>query len=77
MPAPHGLGPRGFLTEEEKEHIPKITKGLLKRILSYLKPYKLQFFLVFVTAVVCCQFLTPPRIPLILNFCGSGESCMR
>jgi len=51
MPAPHGLGPRGFLTEEEKEHIPKITKNLLKRILSYLKPYKLQFFLVFVTII--------------------------
>ena len=51
MPAPHGLGPRGFLTEEEKEHIPKITKDLLKRILSYLKPYKLQFLLVFATIV--------------------------
>ena len=44
-----GLGPRGFLTEEEKANIPKVTRGLLLRILSYLKPYRLQFLLVFVT----------------------------
>ncbi len=47
-----GLGPRGFLTEEEKKNKPKVTKGLLKRILSYLKPYKWQFILVFVTILV-------------------------
>ena len=33
------LGPKGFLTEEEKKNMPKVTKGLLVRILSYLKPY--------------------------------------
>lgn len=46
-----GLGTRhtrGFLTEEEKANKPKITKALLKRIFSYLKPYRLQFFFVFV-----------------------------
>ena len=53
MPGPHGgLGPRGFLTEEEKANVPKLTKGLILRILSYLKPYRLQFLLVFVTIIV-------------------------
>ena len=53
MPAhQHGLGPRGFLTEEEKENIPKVTKGLLKRILSYLLPYKWYFLLVFITIII-------------------------
>ena len=43
------FGPRGFLTEEEKNNRPKVTKELLKRILSYLKPYTKQFVLVFIT----------------------------
>ena len=49
MPAPNGrgMGPRGFLTEEEKKNQPKITGALIKRILSYLKPYWFQFLLVF------------------------------
>ncbi len=42
-----GLGPRGFLTDEEKQNMPKVTWPLIKRILGYLKPYWLQFFLVF------------------------------
>ena len=29
----------GFLTEEEKENRPKVTGALIKRIMSYLKPY--------------------------------------
>lgn len=33
------LGPRGFLTEEEKKNMPKVTKKLLRRIVSYMKPY--------------------------------------
>ena len=41
------LGPKGFLTEEEKLNMPKVTKELLLRILSYLKPYWLQFVFVF------------------------------
>lgn len=45
--AGRGRGPRGFLTEEEKANKPKITKGLLKRISSYLLPYKWHFLLVF------------------------------
>ncbi|MBQ6847978.1 MAG: ABC transporter ATP-binding protein [Clostridia bacterium] len=39
--------PRGFLTEQEKEQMPKITKGLIKRILAYMLPYKWYFLLVF------------------------------
>ena len=42
-----GLGPRGFLTDEEKANKPKVTKELLLRILSYLKPYWPQFMMVF------------------------------
>ena len=38
-------GGRGFLTEEEKAQRPKVTKELLLRIFSYLKPYKKQLFL--------------------------------
>ena len=44
---PRGLGPRGFLTDEEKKNKPKVTKQLLLRILFYLKPYWPQFLLVF------------------------------
>lgn len=48
MPQPmRGLGPRGFLTEEEKKNLPKVDKALIKRILAYLKPYRLQFTFVF------------------------------
>ena len=48
----HLGGPRGYLTEAEKQNRPKLTKKLLKRILSYLKPYKWQFLLVFAALVV-------------------------
>ena len=37
MPAGRGLGPRGFLTEDEKQEAPKISKELIFRILKYLK----------------------------------------
>ncbi len=47
-----GLGPRGFLTDEEKENMPKVTKGLLVRILSYLKPYWVQFLFVFIAIIL-------------------------
>lgn len=59
MPPPPGmrgmgrpLGPRGFLTEEEKLNKPKITKELISRILGYLKPYKWQFLLVIIALAV-------------------------
>ncbi len=47
-----GLGPRGFLTEEEKQNLPQVNSALIKRILGYLKPYWLQFLLVFVTILL-------------------------
>ena len=53
MPGPgRGLGPRGFLTEEEKKSMPKVSAALIRRILGYLKPYWLQFLLVFVTILL-------------------------
>ena len=42
-----GGGPRSYLTEEEKQNRPKVTKELLFRILAYLKPYRMQFVFVF------------------------------
>ena len=47
-----GLGPRGFLTDEEKQNLPKVNGALLRRILGYLRPYWKQFLLVFVTILV-------------------------
>ena len=52
MPPQGSLGPRGFLTDEEKANMPKVTGALLKRILGYLKPYWLQFIFVFVTILI-------------------------
>ncbi|MBQ7090372.1 MAG: ABC transporter ATP-binding protein, partial [Clostridia bacterium] len=43
---PGGRGPWRGLTEEEKKNRPKLTFGLIKRVLSWLKPYRLQLFLV-------------------------------
>ncbi len=48
-----GLGPRGFLTDEEKQNMPKVTWPLIKRIVSYMKPYKFQF-----TAVIIIILLS-------------------
>ena len=47
-----GLGPRGFLTEEEKQNLPQVNGALIRRILGYLKPYWLQFLLVFLTILL-------------------------
>ncbi len=63
MPGPFGFaGPRGFLTDEEKQNMPKVTKDLLKRILSYLKPYWFQFMLVFVTILLSAAVGLLPSI---------------
>ena len=63
MPGPGGgLGPRGFLTDEEKQNRPKVTKGLLLRILSYLKPYRLQFVLVFLAILLSATVGLLPSI---------------
>ena len=57
-----GLGPRGFLTDEEKQNLPVVNAALLKRILSYLKPYWLQFVLVFVTILLSAVLGLMPSI---------------
>ena len=55
-------GPRGrasYLTEEEKQNSPKVTRELLARILSYLKPYWKQLALVLgciLVSSVCSLF---------------------
>ena len=55
-------GPRGrasYLTDEEKKNSPKITKELITRVFSYLKPYWRQLALVLVciaVASVCSIF---------------------
>ena len=60
---PHGFGgPRGFLTEEEKANKPHVTKELLLRILSYLKPYWFQFLLVFVAILLSATVGLLPSI---------------
>jgi ATP-binding cassette subfamily B protein len=63
MPGPgRGLGPRGFLTEEEKKNMPKVTAALMKRILSYLKPYWFQFVLVFLAILLSAVLGLLPSI---------------
>ena len=52
MPPRGGPMSRGFLTEEEKQNRPKVTKELLVRIFSYLKPYWKQLLLVLVCITV-------------------------
>lgn len=47
-----GMAPRGFLTDTEKENMPKVNKELIARILSYLKPYTLQLIFVFVSILL-------------------------
>ena len=51
-PGPGRMGPMHFLTEEEKQNMPKVTKELLARIMSYLKPYWLQFIFVFIAILL-------------------------
>ncbi|MBQ6174041.1 MAG: ABC transporter ATP-binding protein [Clostridia bacterium] len=53
MPPPGG-GPRGgkFLSEEEKANRPKVTGALLKRVFSYILPYRKQLILVLLCIVV-------------------------
>ena len=62
MGGPMG-GPMGkFLTEEEKANQPKITKALLKRVFSYLKPYTKQLILVLVCIIVSSFFSLMPSM---------------
>ncbi len=64
MPGPMGggMGPRGFLTDDEKQNAPKVSWPLIKRILSYLKPYWLQFLLVFLAILISAGIGLLPSI---------------
>ena len=53
---------RGFMTEEEKSQAPKVTLALIKRILSYLRPYVFQFILVFAAIIASAVFGLLPSI---------------
>ena len=46
------MGPRGFLTDDEKNNLPTISWTLIRRILSYLVPYWSRFVMVFITIVL-------------------------
>ncbi|MBQ6733719.1 MAG: ABC transporter ATP-binding protein [Lachnospiraceae bacterium] len=60
----HGPGGPGgrFLTEEEKKNQPKVTKALLVRVFSYLKPYRAQLALVLLCIIVSSAFSLAPSI---------------
>ena len=62
MPPMNGMGPRGHLTEEEKANMPKVTGALIKRILSYLKPYWVQFLFVFIAILLSAAVGLLPSI---------------
>ncbi|MBO6016473.1 MAG: ABC transporter ATP-binding protein [Oscillospiraceae bacterium] len=62
MPPGRGLGPRGFLTDEEKKNMPVVNGALIKRILSYLVPYWPQFVLVFLTILISAVLGLLPSI---------------
>lgn len=62
MPRPvGGPGPQ-VLSEEDKASAPKVTKAFLGRIFSYLKPYWLQFVLVFAVIIVSAVLGLVPSI---------------
>ena len=46
------LGPRGFLTDEEKNNLPTVSWALIRRILGYLAPSWSKVVLVFVTIIL-------------------------
>ncbi len=57
-------GPFGgrYMTEEEKSQIPKVTPQLLRRVFSYLKPYRLQLVLVFLAIILSSTLTLLPSI---------------
>ena len=58
-----GMGMRnGFLTEEEKANRPKVTWPLLKRILSYLKPYWKQLVIVLICIILSSALSLLPSV---------------
>ncbi len=58
---PGGPG-RGYLTEEEKANRPKVTLPLIKRIFSWLKPYKKQLILVLACILISSVCSLAPSV---------------
>ena len=56
------MGRNNYMTPEEKANAPKVTKALLKRVFSYLKPYKVQLFIVIVLIGITAGLNTMPSI---------------
>lgn len=52
----------GFMSEEEKNNTPKVTKELLNRVFSYLKPYWKQMLLVLLAIILSSIFNLLPSI---------------
>ena len=73
--APGPRGPIKFLSEEEKKNAPKVTKELMLRILSYLRPYWLQLLLVLAAIVLSATLGLLPSI--ITGRVVDGRSCCR
>ena len=51
-----------FLTDEEKANRPEVTPALIRRILSYLKPYWFQFLMVFMAILLSATVGLLPSI---------------
>ncbi|MGX8680537.1 MAG: hypothetical protein ACSW8B_04030 [bacterium] len=62
MPPGHGPMRQGFLTEEEKKNQPKVTEELLKRVLSYIKPYYKQALLALLCVILSSSLAMMPSI---------------
>ncbi len=50
------------LSSEERKNMPKITKELIWRVLSYLKPYKWHLLVVFLTIITASVLGVLPSI---------------
>ncbi|MBR7187636.1 MAG: ABC transporter ATP-binding protein, partial [Clostridia bacterium] len=59
---PGGHFSRGFLTDEEKANQPKVTRALVGRVFSYLKPYSKHLVLVLMCIAAASFFTLLPSI---------------
>ncbi|MCR4893623.1 MAG: ABC transporter ATP-binding protein/permease [Eubacteriales bacterium] len=57
-----GRGMRGFLEEMTNKEKPQVSWPLIKRILSYLKPYVFQFIMVFAAIIAAAIFGLLPSV---------------
>ena len=65
-PGGHGMGfgpgSRGFMSEEEKQNLPKVTPELIKRVFSYLTPYWKQLALTLLCIVFSSVMTLMPSV---------------